>query len=187
MENIEKILKFLKVDQFENGYGYGSGDGSGDGDGLKIKKLNDELIFYVDNVPTIFDRIHQNIAKGRIVNIEDFSTKSCYIVKNQYFFAHEYTIENALKTLQDKMYANMDIEQRMKEFRQNFNNKDKYEGQKFFEWHHILTGSCLAGRNNFVERNNYSLKKHYTVKEFIAMCENDYGGEIIKKLRSYYE
>ena len=80
----------------------------------------------------------------------------------------------------------MNIDQKIEEFIQNFNNEDSYKGSLFFDWHHILTGSCLAGRNSFVSSGGYNLDSLYTVKEFIRICENSYGGEIIKKLKQYY-
>ena len=43
------------------------------------------------------------------------------------------------------------------------------------------------GRESFVKNHGLDLNRHYTVKEFINICENDYGGEIIKKLKEFYE
>ena len=88
--------------------------------------------------------------------------------------------------MQEKIFDNLDTETKIAEFRKGFNDTDTYLGEEFFKWHHILTGSCLAGRTNFVESRGYSLKKKYTVKDFISICENSYGGEIIKKLKEYY-
>ena len=234
MENLEKILEFLKIKPLDSGYGsnYGSGDGcgygsffssgdgsghnlgyslgigSGDGsgsgsgygseigsgygdgvgygDGLKIKRIKNDLIFYVDETPTIFDHIKGNIAKGRIVDTNDFSLKECYIVKNEHYFAHGETLKQALADLEEKALDNIPVEEKINEFRKKFNNKDKYSGNDFFTWHHILTGSCLAGRNNFIESGHYDLSKTYTVKQFIRICENAYGKRVIKRLKEYY-
>lgn len=153
---------------------------------LKIKKINNESVFYIDEVPTIFEHIHGNIAKGKIVDSTDFSTSNCYIVKNNHWFAHGNTLKQALIDLEHKTFKNMNIDDKISEFRKKFNNKDSYKGEDFFDWHHILTGSCLAGRTNFVESRNYDLNKLYTVKEFIKICENSYGGEVIKKLKEFY-
>ena len=81
----------------------------------------------------------------------------------------------------------MDVDEKINQFRNKFNNKDKYLGTEFFSWHHILTGSCLAGRNNFIASKHYSLTDTYTVKEFIEICENAYGGKIIKQLKKFYK
>ena len=42
------------------------------------------------------------------------------------------------------------------------------------------------GRDNFVKNNAINLNKKYSVEEFIKICENDYGGEIIRRLKPYY-
>lgn len=68
-------------------------------------------------------------------------------------------------------------------FISKFNLDKKYPGTDFFEWHHYLTGSCLMGREAFVKNHGLDLQAKYTVKEFIDICENDYGGEIIKQLK----
>ncbi len=39
------------------------------------------------------------------------------------------------------------------------------------------------GRMNFVHRHGIDLENGlYTVEEFVALCQNDYGGSVIKKL-----
>lgn len=172
------------------GYGWSMGLGNGSGAGsfysLKIKQIKEDLVYYVDETPTIFDHIHGNVAKGKIVNTDDFSLKECYIVKNEHYFAHGETLKQALADLEEKTFYHMPVEEKINEFRKKFNNKDKYSGNDFFTWHHILTGSCLAGRNSFVESGHYDLSKTYTVKEFIQICENAYGKRVIKRLKEYY-
>ena len=169
------------------GYSYGDGSGYGYGDGYKLIKINGDLVFYIDDTPTIFDHIHENVAKGKIINEDTFQSKECYIVKDNGYFAHGETLGKALADLQEKIFDNMDVDEKINQFRNKFNNKDKYLGTEFFSWHHILTGSCLAGRNNFIASKNYSLNDTYTVKEFIEICENAYGGEIIKQLKKFYK
>ena len=39
------------------------------------------------------------------------------------------------------------------------------------------------GRNAFVKNHDINLNDVFTVDEFIALCINDYGGEIIGKLK----
>lgn len=64
---------------------------------------------------------------------------------------------------------------------------NKYKGTEFYTWHHILTGSCEMGRNSFVKNHELNLENKYTVKEFIDICKNDYGSEIIRKLEKLYK
>ena len=39
------------------------------------------------------------------------------------------------------------------------------------------------GRETFVKNKGIDLEKTYKVEEFIELCENDYGGEIIMELK----
>ena len=128
-------------------------------------------------------------AKGYIVDKKDFSLHSVYIAKFKGFFAHEKTLKEALESAQKKYFSSLNTDQRIEEFLKYFEVKDEfgevycYKGESFFEWHNMLTGSCLAGRNAFVQEHDLDLNKFYTVEEFIKICENAYGGEVIKKLK----
>lgn len=213
MEMLEdKIKDFLRI---ETGYGYGYGSGSGcgngsgygygsgfddgdgygfdDGDGYgygygsgDIKKINQYNVYKIDGVSTIVTSIHKNIAKGFILN-KDLTLEKCYIAKGQNKFAHGKTIQKAIQSLQEKIFENLDTEEAIEEFRKKFNNTDKYRGTEFYTWHHILTGSCEMGRNNFVKNHELNLKDEFTVKEFINLCKNDFGSEIINELEQYYK
>lgn len=97
------------------------------------------------------------------------------------------TLKEALQSLQQKIFENMNTEEAIEKFKEKFENNKKYKGTEFYIWHHILTGSCKMGRDSFVKNHNLDLEKKYTVKEFIKECEKDYGGEIIKQLKEYYK
>lgn len=68
--------------------------------------------------------------------------------------------------------------------KQEFTDKNKkYSASKFFEWHNILTGSCLTGRESFMcDKGINVFKDSFTVKEFIELTKNSYNGDIIKQL-----
>ena len=87
-----------------------------------------------------------------------------------------------MESLQQKLFEDMSVDERIEMFLKEFKPDKTYSGQIFFDWHNKLTGSCLMGRKQFVKNNNLSLDKQYTVKEFIELTKNAYGGEIIKKL-----
>lgn len=101
------------------GYGLGAGDGSADGtgdgsgygDGIKIKKIGKDLVFYIDKIPTIIDKIRGNVGKGRIVNEDDFSTINCYIAKRGSYFAHENTLKKAVESVGNKIYADLAVKE----------------------------------------------------------------------------
>lgn len=161
-----------------------SGDGS-----FKIIKYSGEKIYYIDKIPTIITSVlTERFAKGYIVDREDFSLYRVYIAKFKGFFAHEKTLKEALESASRKYFYSLNIDQRIEEFLKYFEVKDEfgevyYKGETFFKWHNTLTGSCLAGRNAFVKEHDLDLNKFYTVEEFIKICENAYGGEVIKKLK----
>ena len=177
----EKINKFL---QLESGYGYGYGDGYGSGYG--IKSFNGKVIYLIDHVQTIITNVYKNVAKGFIVN-NDLTLDPCYIAKGLNMFAHGTTSKDAIRALREKIFDNLEPEEAIEEFRKKFKKNKKYKGTDFFEWHHILTGSCEAGRNNFVKNHELDLNEQFSVNEFIKICEDDYGGSVIKQLKQYYE
>jgi hypothetical protein len=213
----EKIKEFIKISNgygygsgngsgsgsgngYGNGSGYGSGNGSGSGDGngsgsgngygygYGLKTINKLKIYKIDNVNTVITSVHNNIAKGFIFN-DDLTLKKCYIAKGQEEFAHGETMKEAVKALRDKIYESMDIEEAMEKFISKFKQKNrKYKAIEFYNWHHFLTGSCEMGRKSFAYNHNIDINNDkFTVLEFIELTQNDFGGEIIKKLREYYK
>lgn len=191
---------------YGNGYGYGEGDGTGygssngtgygsidsssygygDGYGYGWKSINGNKIYRIDNVLTIITHLNKNIAKGKILN-GDLTTEDCYVVKGHNEFSHGKTIKEAMQSLEEKIFDNMDTEETIEEFRKKFKDGRKYKGTTFFKWHHNLTGSCLMGRESFVKNNEIDLNKMYSVQEFIKLTENDFGGSVIRELKQYYK
>lgn len=93
------------------------------------------------------------------------------------------TAKDAEKALQDKIFANMDVDEKIGVFLAEFKPGVKYPAKAFYEWHHKLTGSCEFGRNAFVKNHGIDLENGmYTVEEFIEITKNDFGGEIIRQL-----
>jgi hypothetical protein len=97
-------------------------------------------------------------------------------------FAHGNTIKEAKADAENKYYAQMNIEDRITELRNKFTKTPKLDGTLLYNWHGILTGSCRFGRDDFISTHNINLNQKYTIEEFVALTQNSYGGEIIKKL-----
>lgn len=173
---MEKIREWLN----NNPAGYGSGDGSGDGYGLK--SINGKEIYMVNGVQTIIEHVKETFAKGYILN-GDLTFTPCFVAKGQGYFAHGKTLKEAREALTEKIFENMDSDEAIEKFLQEFEINKKYPGTKFFEWHHYLTGSCLMGREAFVRNHDLDINEEYTVKEFIKICENDYGSDVIRQLK----
>ena len=144
------------------------------------------MIFEIDDIQTAITHIKDDIAKGFILN-GDFTINPCYIVKGNGFFAHGKTIREAQRALTEKYMEDMDVDEVIEKFISEFEHGKKYKGTVFFGWHHYLTGSCLMGRESFVKNHELDLDVEYTVDEFIELCKDAYGGEIIKKLKNVWE
>ena len=185
------------------GYGFGSGDGDGFGDGSGFGKgsgagfgngydyvsgggisiLNGEHVYQIDDVPTLIDNVSGNFAKGRILS-KDMTTRPCYIAKVGKYFAHGDTLREAMADAQAKYNDARPLTERIAVFNREFPDRDvKVDAARLFEWHHILTGSCLAGRKAFCEDRGLDYEHgHYTVNEFIRLTREAYGGEAIQEL-----
>lgn len=59
----------------------------------------------------------------------------------------------------------------------------KYPAMDFYSWHHRLTGSCEMGRKSFAADNHVDLEHDmYTVEEFVKICGNSFGGDVVRRL-----
>ena len=168
------------------GSGYGDGSGYGSGYGYGIKEINGDKIYIIDNIPTILMSIRENVAKGYILQ-SDLQLKSCFVVKENNKFAHGNTLRDAFTSLQEKLYDDSTEEERIEAFKKKFPEYDvKYANRDLFAYHHVLTGSCRMGRESFVSGRGLSLDDKTTIREFVELTKNAYGGDIIKKLPSAY-
>ena len=180
-----------------DGFGFGSGSGSGDGYGCgdgsgynynnNISIFNSDVVYQIDNVPTIIKHVKGNIAYGFIIN-NDFTLTKCFIAKDDKYFAHGKTLKDAVDAVRQKKWQDMDTETTIEEFCKEFKPHEKYKCSKFFEWHNYLTGSCELGRKTFMKNHNIEMDDEFTVDEFINLTINDYGKKIIKQLKEqWYE
>ena len=168
------------------GSGFGDGDGSGDGYGFGVKEVNGDTVYIVDDVPTIIKSVRDNIAQGFILQ-RDLTLKPCYIVKEQNMFAHGDTLHDAFTALQEKLYDDSTEEERIEAFRKKFPEYDTlYPNRDIFAYHHVLTGSCRMGRESFCKDKGIDLDGSTTVREFVELTKDSYGGDVICKLPEVY-
>jgi len=126
--------------------------------------------------------LRRNILTGFTFN-PDMTTKDCCVVKDNDKFAHGKNLHEAYSALQEKLYDDSTEEERIAAFKAEFPDFDKeYPNADLFKWHHILTGSCLFGREQFVKSHNIDMQGSMTISRFIELTNNDYGGKIIKRL-----
>ena len=183
METVKKsVLEFVAPLSWpKNGSGYGYGSGYG------VAMFNGEKVFYIDEIPTILTGVFGNIAKGKILR-DDLTLEPCYVARNGNIYAHGETVMDSNKAIADKIFEQMGTEEKIKIFVKEFPDLDAvYPAKTFYEWHHKLTGSCEMGRKQFLSSHGYDLENgHASVREFLTLTENAYGGYVIRKLKDRY-
>ena len=180
------------------GYNYSSGDGSADGYGYNtcsgdgrgfsfgVTEINGLKVYIIDDSPTIITSVRANVAQGFLLK-SDLQTIPCYIVKEKNVFAHGSTLRSAFNCLQEKLYEDSTEEERIEAFKKKFPEYDvKYSNRDLFTYHHVLTGSCKMGRETFVANRGLSLDGETSIREFVELTKDSYGGEIIKRLPTAY-
>ena len=188
MESLEdKIRKFLSI---SSGYGYGDGDGSGNGNGYgygELKSYNHRKVYYIDGVPTLIDSVRGTFAKGHMVN-KNKTLSPCFIARQGNSFAHGYTLQAAYADALAKHMQDMPEEERIEMFVSEHPNLDGVHPCKdLFMWHNTLTGSCKMGRTQFCKDNGIDINGQYTVRYFLDITKNAYGGAVIRKVRERYD
>lgn len=171
------------------GYGDGSGDGSGDGDGYGsgdgLKSLCGEPVYMIDGVPTIITGLRGSVAMGFIV-MTDLSKRKTFVVKGGGKFAHGEDLHAAQAALEEKLFDDMPIEEKLEAFREKFTPGEAYTVADFYDWHHRLTGSCSQGRDAFAQDHGLSMSDAMTPEEFINLTKDAFGGRIIRQLAEHY-
>ena len=176
-----------------SGSGYGSGDGSGSGSGdgygygygYGLKSLCGEPVYMIDGVPTIITGIHGSVAMGYIV-MADLSKRKTFVVKGGGKFAHGEDLHAAQAALEEKLFDEMPIEEKLEAFREQFTPGEAYTVADFYDWHHRLTGSCTQGRDAFAQDHGLSMNEAMTPEEFIDLTKDAFGGRIIRQLAEFY-
>jgi hypothetical protein len=174
------ILKWL------NGDGYG--DGYGDGSGFILRKHNSSFVHYIDKAATVITKIRQNVARGYIIG-DDMQLSPCFIAKNDHgIFAHGKTAKEAVQALADKIFAQLNITEKITQFKKLFVADRKYPVSYFYNWHYILTGSCEYGRAEFCRNRGIDVKKdELTPQEFLTLSKGQYGWERFSELEKHYK
>ena len=180
---MEKIKEFLRI-ELGDGYGSGSGSGSGYGygSGDGIKNFNNDDVYEIDGVQTIIKSVKGNCAKGFILN-NDLTLTPCFVVKAHNCFAHGETIKKAQEALENKLFEDMDVDEKINLFKEKFSLDKEYPVKDFYDWHNKLTGSCEMGRKAFAKDHDIDIESDVmTVVEFVNLTKNSFGGSIIQQL-----
>ena len=101
--------------------------------------------------------------------------------------AHGASLKECLDALTQKKLKLLDFDKKKAEFVKQFPRLDlEYPAKDLYEWHHVLTGSCKAGRDNFMASNGFDINGKYTLNTFFNTTVSAYGGEKIKQIRDMY-
>ena len=170
-----------------DGDGYGDGDGDGSGYGSGITEINHMKVWDVDNIPTIITNIHGNIAEGYTLQ-RNVILVPCYIAKVGDFFAHGTTAHQALQDAQEKYEANKPLSERIADTVAKYPTLDTVVSHaELYALHHTLTGSCRFGRDEFAANHGLDPEQgEMTMRQFINLTMDAYGGEAIKELLHAY-
>lgn len=58
---------------------------------------------------------------------------------------------------------------------------------ELYKWHNVLTGSCEFGRNKFAREHDIDIENgSMTVRDFIDLTKEAFGGQVIKQLKEQY-
>ena len=169
-------------DGYSSGDGNGFGYGFGNGNGFKIKMYKGNLVYYIDNIPCTFNSVHDNWACVNVINDSDFTSKKAFIAKESGFYAHGETIKEAFKAVKTKIFCSMSFEEKKVELLKEFEVKGKLSVAELFTWHGILTGSCEFGRKEFMNSHELKEDDYLTLKEFVDLTKNSFGGDKIRML-----
>ena len=174
---------------YGDGYGSGSGSGSGygygDGYGYGLKSICGEPVYMIDGVPTIITGLRGSVAMGFIVMTE-LSKRKTFVVKGGGKFAHGEDLHAAQAALEEKLFDDMPVEEKLEAFREQFTPGEAYTVADFYDWHHRLTGSCTQGRDAFARDHELSMSDAMTPEEFINLTKDAFGGRFIRQLAEHY-
>ena len=139
----------------------------------------------IDGVPTIITGIHGSVAMGYIV-MADLSKRKTFVVKGGGKFAHGEDLHAAQAALEEKLFDDMPVEEKLEAFREQFTPGGAYTVADFYDWHHRLTGSCTQGRDAFAQDHELRMSDAMTPEEFIDLTKDAFGGRIIRQLAEHY-
>ena len=186
----EQIRRFLAPIGSGDGDGYGSGSGDGDGYGYGygygsgLLKANGQRIYYIDDTPTVIESLRGNYARGFIVG-KDLQPRPCFIARVGNCYAHGDTLRQARSDAEEKWMEDRPLEERIADFVASHPELDEpYDD--LFKWHHILTGSCEAGRKEGCRIHGFLPTDAITVRSFIELTRDDYGRDAILELAKQY-
>jgi len=141
----------------------------------------------IDGIQTLIYSVRGSIARGAILR-NDLTLQDCYIARVGNSFAHGDTAHAAMRDATEKDIEDRPLEERIVEFKKKFPSLDtKASGKELYDWHHILTGSCKMGRDEFCQAKGVKMDVQYTIAYFLEITAISYGSRVIKQLKESYK
>ncbi len=114
----------------------------------------------------------------------DLTLTSCFVVKARNCFAHGETLREAQTALEEKLFDDMDVDEKISLFIEQFPDmKKSYPAKDFYSWHNKLTGSCEMGRKAFAKDHGIDIENDtMTIAKFVDLTRNSFGGSVIQQL-----
>lgn len=144
-------------------------------------------IYHIDNTQTIITSVKGNMAKGYTIR-GNTQLVPCYIAKVGNFFAHGKTSHEALQAAQEKYDEDAPLPDRISDTIRKYPTLDTLvPHQELFSLHHILTGSCKFGREEFCKSKGLDpTKGEMTMRDFILLTKDAFGSQAIHILAKEY-
>jgi len=144
-------------------------------------------VHVIDGLQTIIESVHGTYARGWILQ-KDLTLGPCYIAKVGNYFAHGKTLRKAQADAQAKYEKNMPLAERLSAFKQQYPTLDtEATAEDLYRWHGVLTGSCRMGRDSFCREHGITMADTMTVRRFIDLTKDAYGGDAIRQLAKQYQ
>ena len=167
---------------YGSGYGSGDGDGYGSGDKIFIQKYKEKDVYYVDGIPCVFVRVHEEWAEVEIISNDDFTTKKAFLAKFENTLAHGESIKEAMTDAMQKYYSSLDFKAVKKKLLNEFAKKKRLTVKELYSWHGVLTGSCRFGRDEFQRAHNLKDEDTLSLEEFVKLTGDAFGGDKVRSL-----
>ena len=182
MENVEVTATDAEIEAFLRV----SPTGSGSGDGSGLKEYNGRKVYYIDDIPTLIDQVRGDLARGCVI-MRDLTLDPCFVARSGNSFAHGKTAHEALRDAQAKELEDSPLEDRIARFLDTFPDPDAPVAfRDLYTWHHILTGSCTMGRDQFTREHGLDTEGKYTPRYFMTITRDAYGRDAIRQLAAAY-
>ena len=155
--------------------------------GRGIKYFNGEKVYYVNNQPIIIHSLHKDsLARISIIN-NDLTLTEKYLARIDELFETGNDLHKAYKEVFWDSLMEKSVDERIDIFIDLYPDPNvEILGYDFMKWHMVLANACLDGSLKYVERNNLSLDKNYSVKFLLKFVRKAFNPEVIKKILDKY-